>query len=107
MARTKRKRPSVLAATLARRSLREVIFESDSTYLLKLVLFTLIATIWVKFGQPIQLGGIVIRAIPIGLLVGLLLVRMVETHQLDRKILYAAIMAIGIVTAFLPASIQI
>lgn len=93
--------------TLARRSLREVLFESDSTYLLKLVVYILVATLWLRLGTPLALGAFVVQALPVGTLGSLLCIRMLERHQLDRKIMYAAVLTVGIITSFLPAGIHI
>ena len=56
MARQKQKRPRTYArnrAAVISRSGNEKIFESDGTYLLKLVAFVLLGTLWLKFSQPI------------------------------------------------------
>lgn len=103
--KNKQKRNSIY--TYARKNMREVLFESDSMYLLKLTLYMLLATMWLKFGEPFLIGGVVFRALPLGLLAGLLVVRMLEKHQLNRKILYAIVMTIGILTYFVPAGFVI
>lgn len=80
--------------------------ERDSTYFLKLVLYIILGTLWLKFSHPLIIGAITINALPFGLLVGLLF----ATHdhfQIDRKIEYAVLIVVAIVSYFLPAGIVI
>lgn len=102
----KRSVKQVHAQTVAatRRSYEKV-FESDGTYFLKLVVFTLLGTFWVRFGQPVEWLGLTITALPVGLLVGLVLVRRFETHQLDRKIWYAILLVVTIACTYAPTGI--
>ena len=108
MAKQKQKRPRTYARfrTLSRRG-HEKPFETDSIYFLKLVIFVLLGTLWVKFSDPIIWLGIPLNAIPVGLLVGLLLVNKFEKHQSDRKIWYAILLIVGILCYFVPAGIII
>jgi len=85
----------------------EKIFESDSTYFLKLVVFVLLGTFWVKFQTPVTWLGLPLSAIPVGFLVGLLLVRKFEKYQADRKIWYAILVVITILCYFAPSGIVI
>ena len=85
----------------------EKITESDSTYLLKLVVFVLLGTFWLKFATPVTWQGIPFSGIPVGLLVGLLLVRRFEPLQIDRKIWYAILIVVTIICYFVPAGIVI
>lgn len=95
---TKKKTPSSTAA-IGRRSYNAV-FESDGTYLLKLVTFTLLGTLWLSFKGPISWLGMPIAGIPIGMLIGLLLVNRFEKHQEDRKIWYAILIIVTIISYF-------
>jgi hypothetical protein len=88
----------------ARRSY-ESITESDSTYLLKLVCFVLLGTLWLKFHQPIIWLDMPVTGIPAGLLIGLLLVHKFEKYQVDRKIWYAILIVVTIICYFVPAGI--
>lgn len=83
----------------------ERVFETDSTYFLKLVVVALLGTLWLKLEQPLTWLGILITAIPLGIVLGFLLVRYLEPYQTDRKIWYAVLLVIGIVSYFLPAGI--
>lgn len=83
----------------------ERVFETDGTYFLKLVVFVLLGTLWLKFQDPVVWLGLHITAIPLGLLVGLVLVRQFEKMQSDRKIWYAILLIVTIVCYFVPAGI--
>lgn len=86
-------------------SRRERVFESDGTYLLKLVAFVLLGTFWLKFHTAVSWMGIPMTGIPIGLLIGLLLVNRFERYQEDRKIWYAILIVVTIICYFVPAGI--
>lgn len=83
----------------------ERVFESDSTYFLKLVVVVLCGTLWLKFQQPLELGALPVTALPLGLLLGVILVKVFEKHQADRKIWYAVLLVVGIICYFVPAGI--
>lgn len=85
----------------------EKVMEADSTYFLKLVMFFLLGTFWLKFADPFEIGGFVLNALPVGLLLGLILVKPVEKYQFNRKIWYAVLLLVGIVTYFDPSGIVI
>jgi hypothetical protein len=86
---------------------RERVFESDSTYFLKLVVFVLLGTLWLKFQQPVVWLGIPLGGIPLGMLIGLILVSRFEKYQSDRKIWYAILIVVTILCYFVPAGILI
>lgn len=78
--------------------------EKDSTYFLKLVLYIVVASIWLKFSSPIILGPLTFSALPLGLGFGLLFASH-EHFAIDRKIEYAILLVMTVVTYFLPAGI--
>lgn len=80
-------------------------FESDGTYFLKLVVVVLLGTFWLRFGQPISLLSAPIGAIPVGMLIGLILVNRFEKLQSDRKIWYAILVVVTIICYFAPTGI--
>jgi positive regulator of sigma E activity len=86
--------------TVVNRRGYEKVFESDGTYLLKLVTFVLLGTLWLSFKQPISWMGLPLAGIPVGLLIGLLLVNRFEKHQEDRKIWYAILVIVTIISYF-------
>lgn len=109
MTRPKQKRPRTYArnrAAISRRG-NEAIFETDSTYFLKLVVFVLLGTLWLKFADPVSWMGIPLHGIPMGMLVGLVLVNRFEKYQADRKIWYAILLIVTIICYFVPAGVVI
>lgn len=85
----------------------ERVFESDSTYFLKLVVFILLGTLWLKFEHPITWLGMPLSGVPLGMLLGLILVNKFEKHQSDRKIWYAILLIVTIICYFMPAGVMI
>lgn len=86
----------------------EKIYETDSWYFLKLVVVLLLGTLWLKFAAPLSIGGVVpLNGIPIGLLVGVVLVSKFEPLQINRRIWYAILVVVTIITYFLPAGVVI
>lgn len=101
VARKPRVRPAVVAAR------DDKVFESDGTYFLKLVVFALLGTLWLKFGQSVSWLGIPLHGIPLGMFVGLVLIWKFEPHQSDRKIWYATLLLVTLICYFVPAGIVI
>lgn len=85
---------------------KKQIEEKDSTYFLKLVLYIILGTLWLKFSSPLILGGLVIQGFPLGLIVGLFFASH-DHFQVDRKIEYAILIVMTIVSYFAPAGILI
>lgn len=83
----------------------EKLQEPDSSYLLKLVIVAILGTLWLKFRTPASAGAVVVNALPVGLAAGVLLVHWLETSPMNRKIWYATLLIIAIVSYFLPAGI--
>lgn len=82
--------------------------ETDGQYLLKLVLYVLLATVWIKFRSPIVLWSTIpLGAIPVGMVFGMLIVRRFEAYQFDRKLWYAILIIVGILCYFVPAGIAL
>lgn len=82
-------------------------FETDSKYFLKLVVFVILGTLWLKFSEPMSWLGMPLNALPLGLLGGLLLVHKFEKYQSDRKIWYAILVVVTVISYFVPAGIVI
>ncbi len=95
------------ASIITNRKGREWLYENDSTFFVKLVVCVVLAALWLRLKQPIELGVIVIQALPLGLIIGLLLVVLVEKYQLNRKIWYVTLILMAIVTSFAPVGIMI
>lgn len=80
--------------------------ESDSTYFLKLVLYVILGSFWIKFQEPVAIGDFLINGFPLGLLVGILFASH-DHFQVDRKIEYAILIIVTILTFFVPAGIVV
>lgn len=106
MPRQKQKRKPVRypAASVTRRGYEKV-YESDSTYFLKLVVFVLLGMFWLRFQQPVEWLGVPLSAVPVGMLVGMLLVSKYEKLQADRKIWYVVLLVVAIASLFSPTGI--
>lgn len=78
--------------------------ESDSAYFLKIVLYVLLGSFWLRFPDPISIGYIDFNGFPLGLLLGLLFASH-DHFQIDRKVEYAILIIVTIITFFLPAGI--
>ncbi len=107
---TKRKtntRKKITKNTPARAAYKERVFESDGEYLLKLILVVLLGTFWVKFGTTVTWLSLPISALPVGLLIGLIFISYFERFQSDRKIWYAVLVVVGIISYFVPAGIVV
>lgn len=78
--------------------------EPDSVYFLKLVLYVVLGSFWLKFSVPLPIGDFLVHGFPLGLIVGLLFASH-DHFQIDRKIEYAILILVTIVTFFLPAGI--
>lgn len=91
---------------MATRTQKKSQTESDGAYFLKLVLYVVLGSLWLKFSEPIMIGSFIFNGIPIGLMLGLLFASH-DHFQVDRKIEYALLIIIAILTYFLPAGIVI
>lgn len=80
--------------------------EKDSAYLLKIVLYIVLGSFWLKFSQPVQIGDIMVHGFPLGLIIGLLFASH-DHFQVDRKIEFAILIVITVITFFVPAGIVI
>jgi hypothetical protein len=80
--------------------------ETDSRYFLKLVLYVLLGMFWLRLNSPISIFGLNIGALPIGLVIGLLIASH-DRFQIDRKIEYAVLVVIAIISLFLPIGLVI
>ena len=78
--------------------------ENDGTYFLKLVLYIILGSFWIKFASPLTIGYFTLNGFPLGLLLGLLFASH-DHFQIDRKIEYAILIIVTIITFFLPAGI--
>ena len=80
--------------------------ETDSKYFLKVVIYVVMGSLWLKFNQPIHIGDFAVHGFPLGLILGL----MIASHDhfaIDRKIEYALLVVVTIVSFFLPSGIVV
>ena len=80
--------------------------ETDSAYLLKIVMYMIFGALWIKFATPLHLGPITLAGIPFGLFVGLIFASH-DHFQVDRKIEYVVLIVAAVVSNFLPTGIVI
>ncbi len=81
--------------------------EGDGVYFLKLVTVVLLGTLWLKLAIPMEWNGIIVAAFPLGTLLALVAIRLFEKNQLDRKIWFAVLVIVTILSYFVPAGIVI
>jgi len=75
--------------------------ESDSAYFLKIVLYIILGSMWLKFTTPILIGEFQLYGLPIGLVLGLIFASH-DHFQVDRKIEYAILVITAIVSFIVP-----
>lgn len=80
--------------------------ETDGVYFLKIVLYIILGSLWIKFAVPLHIGAFALHGFPFGLFLGLIFASH-DHFQVDRKIEYALLILIAIVTYFLPAGIVV
>ena len=78
--------------------------ETDGAYLLKIVLYVILAAIWLRFPEPVSIGNLTIYALPVGFFVGLLFASH-DHFRVDRKIEYVVLIMATILSIFLPTGI--
>lgn len=78
--------------------------EKDSVFFLKLVVYVIAGTFWLKLQPPIDFFSIPVSGVPMGLFLGLIFASH-DHFQIDRKIEYAVLIIVTIVSYFLPAGI--
>jgi len=86
---------------------RERIYDNDGSFFLKLVIFVILSALWLRLKNPVEVGGLVVQAIPVGLFIALLLVLKIEKYQFNRKIWYVTIIFMAILTSFTPVGVMI
>ena len=79
--------------------------ETDSAYLLKIVLYFILGTFWVRIIN-IDAGSFKDLSLPVGLVVGVLFASH-EHFQIDRKLEYAILLVATFISFYLPVGIQL
>lgn len=86
---------------------REKVYEKDSTFFLKLVICVVLGALWLRLKEPIPLGSLEIQGLPVGLIIALILVLVLEKYQFNRKIWYTVLILVAILSSFTPVGIII
>ena len=86
---------------------REKIYETDSTFFLKLVICVVLGALWLRLKEPLELGALEVQGLPIGLIIALLLVLKFEKYQFNRKIWYSVLILIAVLSSFTPVGVMI
>lgn len=81
--------------------------EADGVYFLKLVVIVILSTLWLKLATPMSWHGIPLGGFPIGAMVTLVAIRLAEKDPYDRKIWFAVLVMVTILSYFVPAGIVI
>lgn len=106
MSENSRPRTYARNRTISRKG-RENIYESDTSYLLKLALVVILGILWLRFKSPLTIGTIAFQGFPVGFFLGLLFISQLEKYQFNRKILYAVLFIVTVLGLFLPAIVMI
>ena len=82
--------------------------ERDSVYFLKLVFYVVIGAVWLRFDQPLNIGDgqLLINGFPIGLIIGLAFATQ-DHFRIDRKIEFAILVLMSIISFYLPLAIML
>ncbi len=88
-------------ATAKKKQKRSRLQESDSAYFLKMVLYLILGSLWIKVSK----GGAQIP-VPVGFLIGLLLTTH-ERFKIDRKIEYAVLLVAALIGFWAPIGLYI
>ena len=81
--------------------------ETDGVYFLKLIIVVLLSTLWLKFALPLTWQGVPLAAFPLGALVAAIGIKLLEKDHYDRKIWFAVLVVVTIISYFVPAGIVI
>lgn len=80
---------------------------SDGVFFLKLIIVVMLGTLWLKLATPMSWNGIPFGAFPLGALIALVAIRLFEKNIYDRKIWFAVLVMVTILSYFVPAGIVI
>ncbi len=100
MVKTKTKQSKVKRATSGGRT-AAVAYEPDAIYILKLVLYLILGSLWLRFTK-----GDMTVPLPIGFLVGLFFAR-TDRQPFDRKMAYAILLLSMFIGFWLPIGLEI
>ncbi len=81
--------------------------ETDSMFILKLVLVIIAGSFWLKFAQILYIGPVPLTGLPVGFLIGLILVHYLEKRSLNRRVFFSVLLIAAVLSYFLPMGIVI
>jgi hypothetical protein len=90
---------------MARKNKNSSGIEPDSRYFLKIVLYFLLGTFWVRIVN-VQIGPFEHLSLPAGLVLGLLFASH-EHFQIDRKVEFAVVLLATFISFYLPIGITL
>ncbi len=79
--------------------------ETDSMFILKLVLVIIAGSFWLKFAQILYIGPVPLTGLPVGFLIGLILVHYLEKRSLNRRVFFSVLLIATVLSYFLPMGI--
>jgi len=106
-AKTKKPRTRTHAKNRPRKPAVQKLTETDGLYFFKLVIVVLLSTLWLKFVTPISWAGIPLAAFPVGALIAVIGIKLLEKDRYDRKIWFAVLIVVTMISYFVPAGIVI
>jgi hypothetical protein len=80
--------------------------ETDGAYLLKLTLYVIFGSLWLGFREPLSFFGLQIASLPVGLCVGLIFASH-EHFQVDRKVEYAVLIVVAVISLVVGVEVTI
>lgn len=92
-------------AKTKKRSKKSVPTESNSVYFLKILMFFILGTFWVRL-LNVEIGPFDHVSLPIGLVVGLLFASH-EHFQIDSKVEFAVLLVASFISFYLPVGVTI
>ncbi len=104
---TRKARHRTYARNRPRRRTVQHLAEGDGVYFLKLVVVVILGTLWLKFAVPMSWNGIPFGAFPLGALIALVGIKLFEKDPYDRKIWFAVLLVVMIISYFVPAGIVV
>jgi hypothetical protein len=105
--KSRKARHRTYARNRPRRRISQRVVEADGVYFLKLVVIVILSTLWLKLATPLNWHGIPLGGFPIGAMVTLIGIRLAEKDPYDRKIWFAVLVMVTILSYFVPAGIVI
>ena len=106
-AKTKRTKKRTVAQSVRGVRYRDRIVEADGVYFLKLVVVVLLSTLWLKLATPLTWNNIPLGGFPIGAMIAVIGIRLLEKDLVDRKIWFAVLVMVTILSYFVPAGVVI